>query len=234
MGEKTTSNKSSTTAPVKAQVVHCKIVQQKPFQKMGAKITKTITEKIKLSKNCPIKVETYTRTTYATFPSGFFLKHEPIAQFKVLFIMPDATKATVLPNKINQVPPKMPSKARYSPTLEGIMLATKKMMQVSKLISTARIVILLDAFGPKCLVMTSMHIKDNQDIKMPPSRAIQSNCNNVLFANKFIEITLTTNKDTTIAGIDLNSMENSVHSLFNAVLIFCNTFASLIVSKVLN
>ena len=34
--------------------------------------------------------------------------------------------------------------------------------------------ILFDAFGPKCLVIISMHINESQDIKIPPSKAIHS------------------------------------------------------------
>ena len=45
---------------------------------------------------------------------------------------------------------------------------------VSKLIKAASIEILLDALGPKCFVIISIHIKESQDISIPPSSAIQS------------------------------------------------------------
>ena len=86
------------------------------------------------------------------------------------------------------------------------MLATKKIRQVNRFIATARNEILFDAFGPKCLVIISIHIKDSQEINIPPSKAIQSNCNKVLFASRFIQITLTTNKVTVVAGMDLSNI----------------------------
>ena len=54
------------------------------------------------------------------------------------------------------------------------MLATKKTRQVRRFIDTAWNEIIVEAFGPKCLVMISIHIKESQDINIPPSRAIQS------------------------------------------------------------
>ena len=41
-------------------------------------------------------------------------------------------------------------------------------------LKTAKIEILVDAFGPKALVIISIHKKDNQDIVNPPSIAIHS------------------------------------------------------------
>ena len=49
---------SSATAPVSAHMAHCRGVQKKPSQKMGAKTVKTMMENRKLSKNWPMKVET--------------------------------------------------------------------------------------------------------------------------------------------------------------------------------
>jgi len=116
------------------------------------------------------------------------------------------------------------------------MLATKNIRQVRRFIAAARIEILFDARGPKCFVMMSIHIKDNHEIKIPPSSAIQSSCKSVLFASKFIQITLTTNNVTTVAGIDLKSILISVlmsvnlffktltPNLFYIInLIFCNS-----------
>ena len=76
---------------------------------------------------------------------------------------------------------------------------------------------IVDAFGPKCLVMISIHKKDNQEIRMPPSSAIQSSCNNVLFASRFIHTTLTANKVTTVAGIDLSSIFVSAYRLLRFI-----------------
>ena len=92
------------------------------------------------------------------------------------------------------------------------MLATKKMRQVRRLIADAWKEIMVDARGPKCLVMMSMHIKDSQDIKIPPSNAMYSFWTRVLLASKFIEMTLTTKRDTTTDGMLLNS---SVVSFFS-------------------
>ena len=95
-----------------------------------------------------------------------------------------------------------------------MILAAKKIRQVSKLIPAASKEILLDALGPKCFVMISIHIKDSQDIRIPPSSAIQSSCNKVLLANRFMQITLTTNNVTTMTGIDLNRISVSSFSFF--------------------
>ena len=88
----------------------------------------------------------------------------------------------------------------------------------------ARIAILVDAFGPKCFVMISMHIKDSQDMRIPPSRAIQSVWTSVLLASRFMQITLTTKRETAVAGIHRSSITVSSFSLLNHVLIleeFC-------------
>ena len=95
-------------------------------------------------------------------------------QFKRLLITAEARNAMVLPIKMNHVPPKMPSKALKSLALEGIALATKKIRQVNRLIPAARIDMVLDALGPKCFVIISIHINDSHEIKIPPSNAIQS------------------------------------------------------------
>jgi len=58
-----------------------------------------------------------------------------------------------------------------------------------------------EALEPKCLVITSIHIKESQDINIPPSKAMKSSCSSVLLAKRFMEITLTTNKVTTVDGI---------------------------------
>ena len=68
----------------------------------------------------------------------------------------------------------------------------------------------VEALGPKCFVIISMHIKDSQDMRIPPSRAIHSNCSRVLFASRFMHIMLTTNSVTTVAGMDRRSILNSV------------------------
>ena len=61
--------------------------------------------------------------------------------------------------------------------------------------------ILVEAFGPKYLVMISMHMNESQDIRMPPSNAIQSRWSNVLLASRFMQMTLTTNRETTVDGM---------------------------------
>ena len=99
----------------------------------------------------------------------------------------------------------------------GIDRLESSIKHVNKLIKAAKIDILLDALGPKCFVIMSIHIKDSQEIKIPPSKAIQSNITNVLFANRFIQITLTTNNVTTIVGILCNN-------------IFVSSFSFLIIS----
>ena len=72
---------------------------------------------------------------------------------------------------------------------------------------------IVDALGPKCLVIISIHKKDNQEIRMPPSSAIQSSCNSVLFAKRFIHTTLTAKSVTTVAGMDRSSILVSVYKL---------------------
>ena len=78
---------------------------------------------------------------------------------------------------------------------------------------------LLEALGPKCFVIISIHIKESQEIKKPASRAIQSSYRSVLLASKFIQITLTTNSVTTVAGMERNSFFSSVFSLLILVII---------------
>ena len=94
------------------------------------------------------------------------------------------------------------------------MLATKNIRQVSRFIDAAWIEMIVDALGPKCFVIISMHIKDSQEIKIPPSIAIQSSCTSVLFASRFIETTLITKRVTTVAGTVLRSIFDSLYNLF--------------------
>ena len=94
-----------------------------------------------------------------------------------------------------------------------MILATKKIRQVKRFIMAAKIDILLDAFGPKCLVIMSIHINDSHEIRIPPSSAIQSSCKSVLFASRFIQITLTTNRVTTVAGMHRSKIAVSSFSL---------------------
>ena len=63
-------------------------------------------------------------------------------------------------------------------------------------------------------MIISIHIKDSQEIRIPPSRAIQSSWMRVLFASRFIQMTLTTNNVTTAAGIERSNSLNSLISLF--------------------
>ena len=107
---------------------------------------------------------------------------------------------------MNHVPPNIESNALKSPAFDGIALATKKIRQVSRFIITASTVMLFDAFGPKCFVMISIHINESQEIRIPPSSAIQSSCKRVLFASRFIHTTLTTKRVTTLAGIERSSI----------------------------
>ena len=95
---------------------------------------------------------------------------------------------------------------------EGIMLATKKIRQVSRLMQAACIEIIVEAFGPKCFVIISIHINESHEIRIPPSSAIQSSCRRVLFASRFIHTTLTENNVTTVAGIDLSSILVSLYN----------------------
>ena len=84
-------------------------------------------------------------------------------------------------------------------------LTIKKIKHVNKLTSIANIDSLVDALGPKCLETISIHIKDNHDTNIPPSIAIISDWQMVLFANKFIDITDIVNKHTTTAGMLLSN-----------------------------
>ena len=68
--------------------------------------------------------------------------------------------------------------AKYVKQLKGQKITDEesieyKILKVSKLIEEASNAILLDALGPKYLVIISIHIKDSQDIKIPPSNANQ-------------------------------------------------------------
>ena len=86
------------------------------------------------------------------------------------------------------------------------MLATKKTRQVRRLMSAAWTEIIVDALGPKCFVTISIHINESQEIRMPPSRAIQSSWSRVLFASRFMQTTLTAKSVTTVAGIERRSI----------------------------
>ena len=94
------------------------------------------------------------------------------------------------------------------------MLATKNIRQVRRFIAAAWIEMIVEARGPKCLVMMSIHIKESHEIRIPPSSAIQSSWSKVLFARRFIHTTLTAKRVTTVAGIDLNS---TLVSLYNFI-----------------
>jgi hypothetical protein len=100
-------------------------------------------------------------------------------------------------------------------------LAAKKIRQVSTFIPQASTEILLEAFGPKCFVIMSIHINESHEIRIPPSSAIYSSCKRVLFASRFIHITLTTKSVTTVAGMHLRSTAVSSISLFSNFFIFC-------------
>ena len=72
--------------------------------------------------------------------------------------------------------------------------------------SAAWIEMMVDALGPKCFVTISIHINESQEIRIPPSRAIQSSCTRVLFASRFIHTTLTAKSVTTVAGMERRSI----------------------------
>ena len=82
----------------------------------------------------------------------------------------------------------------------------KKIKQVNKLTKMAKIDILIDAFGPKCLVTISIVKNDSQETNIPPSIARISFWNNVLFANRFIAITEITKRATTGDGMLLSNI----------------------------
>ena len=63
-------------------MTHWTKVQLNPPQKIGANTIKVRTAKIKLSKNCPINVETKLLVTKANLPSGFFLKARPMKKLE--------------------------------------------------------------------------------------------------------------------------------------------------------
>ena len=54
--------------------------------------------------------------------------------------------------------------------------------------------------------MMSMHINESQDTSIPASSAMISSLRSVLFARRFIHITLTTKSVTTVAGMLLRSI----------------------------
>ena len=85
-------------------------------------------------------------------------------------------------------------------------LARKKIMQVNKLMTDARMEMMLEAFGPKCFVIMSMHMKESHEIRIPPSSAIQSNWSKVLLASRFMQMTLTTKSVTTVEGMERNKI----------------------------
>ena len=94
-------------------------------------------------------------------------------QFKKLFITAEEIKAIELESNINQVPPIVLLKAEKSVSV-GIALTIKNNKHTNKFINNAKTEILFAAFGPKALVVMSIHRKDNHDIVNPPSIAIQS------------------------------------------------------------
>ena len=63
--------------------------------------------------------------------------------------------------------------------------------------------------------MISMHINESQDIRIPPSTAIQLFCRSVLLASRFMHMTLTTNKETTVEGMHLIKISVSFFSRKN-------------------
>ena len=68
-------------------------------------------EKMRLSRNCAINVDTYERMANSSLPPDLLRKAQPISQLSELFISAETRNATVLPSSINHVPPKIPSKA---------------------------------------------------------------------------------------------------------------------------
>ena len=98
------SMNNSNNAPKMEQVKHWINVQEKPSQNIGANNMNVNNANIKLSKNCPINVDTYVLVKKANLPSGLFLKVLPIVQFIKLFNNALHIKAIVLLNKINHVP----------------------------------------------------------------------------------------------------------------------------------
>ena len=79
-------------------------------------------------------------------------------------------KAIVEERRMNHVPPTTMLNAEKS-SVVGMMLAIQKIKHVNKLTRTAKMDILVEAFGPKCFVTISIDKKDNQLTKMPPSIA---------------------------------------------------------------
>jgi hypothetical protein len=49
-------------------------------------------------------------------------------------------------------------------------------------------------------------MKDSQEMRIPPSRAIQGSCRRVLLAKRFMQMTDTTNRVTTVAGMERRRM----------------------------
>ena len=89
---------------------------------------------------------------------------------------------------------------------------------------------IVDAFGPKCLVIISIHIKESHEIRIPPSSAIQSSCKSVLFASRFIHTTLTANSVTTVAGMALS---NILISVYNARIFIDTCFSAILITLLL-
>ena len=105
-GVKAAWNKSSTHAPNAADPKHCHIVHEK-FSNIGKNIMKQKIEKIRLSTNCPMNVETYERMMNANIPSGFFLKILPTKKLRTLFTIAETINAMEEERRIYHVPPKI-------------------------------------------------------------------------------------------------------------------------------
>ena len=82
-------------------------------------------------------------------------------------------KATVDERRMNQVPPMTLLNAEKS-VLVGMMLAIKKIKQVNRLTTTAKMDNLVEALGPKCLVTISIDKKETHETRIPPSMAMIS------------------------------------------------------------
>lgn len=141
-------------------------------------------------------------------------------------------KAIVLPNKTYQVPPKVlskalliklpPSSTNDSPQDPGIRLPKKKISQKTKLMQIPIIDICVAALGPKCLVMTSIVRKANQDTMIPESNANHDACKSMLLlASRFIEKIEMTKRTINRFGTDLSSSFSSMNSDLIFSFIFC-------------
>lgn len=73
---------------------------------------------------------------------------------------------------------------------------------------------MFDARGPKCLVTISIHINESQEISIPASSAIKSSCRSVLFARRFMHMTLIEKSETTVEGIDRSNIFVSIKRSF--------------------